>query len=133
MLGFIVTQWKWLMNRYSKCQCKIMLSQWWHVFHPHLRCPFAVWKFFTLSLLRWVVTPHQRFEIVETESGLPTSQEVDFCTVLGAFYQQRTLGTSVGGKETLTSNQPLPSEVPFSQLQKGEKSDINLWKEGGKD
>jgi argininosuccinate synthase len=30
------------------------------------------------------------------------------------------LGTSVGGKETLTSNQPLPSEA-FSTTKKGEE------------
>jgi argininosuccinate synthase len=31
------------------------------------------------------------------------------------------LGTSVGGKETLTSNQPLPSEATFSTKKKGEE------------
>jgi hypothetical protein len=62
-------------------------------------------------------------------------QEVDYLSKRSAlflgstiFYQQRTLGTSVGGKETLTSNQ-LPKWCLPSQLQKKEKKKcINLWK-----
>jgi argininosuccinate synthase len=36
------------------------------------------------------------------------------------------LGTSVGGKETLTSNQPLPSDAYPSQLQKEGEEKVTL-------
>jgi argininosuccinate synthase len=36
----------------------------------------------------------------------------------------KDFGTSVGGKETLTSNQPLPSDAYPSQLQKKEKKKL---------
>jgi argininosuccinate synthase len=54
---------------------------------------------------------------------LSRQEEVDYlskteCTLEKANIRLKDFGTSVGGKETLTSNQPLPSDAYPSQLQK---------------
>jgi hypothetical protein len=65
-------------------------------------------------------SPYQRFEIIKTRRRI-IYQKI----ILGKstiFHQQRIWGTSVGGKETLTSNQALPSEAIFSFKKEGEES-----------
>jgi argininosuccinate synthase len=42
-------------------------------------------------------------------------------------------GTSVGGKETLTSNQPLPNDAPTVTKKEGEESDLTLKRRIGGD